>query len=82
MRCWDEELVAYLGGIRDRARVTLVSNAWPDTRRRIEAVDGRGVLDELVLSCEVGVRNCFPIAPYERANWLSSYYKCGVDLTK
>jgi putative hydrolase of the HAD superfamily len=52
---WDEELVAYLRSIKGRARVTLVSNAWPDTRRRIEAVGGRGVLDELVLSCEVRV---------------------------
>jgi putative hydrolase of the HAD superfamily len=52
---WDEELVAYLGRIKDRARVTLVSNAWPDTRRRIESVGGHGVLDDLVLSCEVGM---------------------------
>lgn len=52
---WDEELVGYLARARDRARVILVSNAWPDTRHRIEAVGGRGVLDELVLSCEVGV---------------------------
>jgi FMN phosphatase YigB (HAD superfamily) len=52
---WDDELVAHLAGVKDRANVTLVSNAWPDTRRRIEAVGGHGVLDELVLSCEVGV---------------------------
>ena len=51
---WDEELVAYLRRIKGRARVTLVSNAWPDTRRRIESVGGHGVLDDLVLSCEVG----------------------------
>ena len=52
---WDEELVAYLGRVRGRARVTVVSNAWPDTRRRIESVRGHGVLDDLVLSCEVGM---------------------------
>lgn len=52
---WDEELVAYLSEVKDRAGITLVSNCWPDTRHRIEAVGGHGVLDQLVLSCEVGV---------------------------
>jgi putative hydrolase of the HAD superfamily len=52
---WDEGLVDHLAAARRRARVVLVSNAWPDTRRRVERHGGDRVLDALVLSCEVGV---------------------------
>lgn len=52
---WDEGLARHLAAARRRARVVLVSNAWPDTRRRVERHGGDQVLDAVVLSCEVGV---------------------------
>ncbi len=52
---WDQGLVDHLASVRDRARVVLVSNAWPATRGRIERAGGDRGLDAVVLSCEVGV---------------------------
>ena len=51
---WDEALVGLVRGLRDRARTAIVSNAWPGTRDRIARAGMLGLVDETVLSCEVG----------------------------
>ena len=51
---WDEELVAFVRGLRGRARTAVVSNAWPGTRDRLAAAGMLDVADHVVVSGEVG----------------------------
>ena len=51
----DEELMSFVRGLRPRARVGLISNAWPEVRRLLETTWGiADAFDPLVLSAEVG----------------------------
>jgi len=51
---WDEALAGLVRGLRDRARTAIVSNAWPGTRERIVRAGMLDLVDQTVLSCEVG----------------------------
>jgi putative hydrolase of the HAD superfamily len=51
---WDEQLLAFVRGLRGRARTALVSNAWPHLRIRLTEEHLDDVADEVILSCEVG----------------------------
>ncbi|GAA2673759.1 HAD-IA family hydrolase [Streptomyces lunalinharesii] len=51
---WDAELVAGVRALRGRARTVLVSNAWPELRPALAAAGVLDVVDNTVLSCEVG----------------------------
>jgi len=52
----DDELMAFVRGLRPRARVGLISNAWPEVRRLMETTWGiADAFDPLVLSAEVGL---------------------------
>lgn len=51
---WDEALAAHLRRLRSRAKTAIVSNAWPGTRARMSQARMRGIVDEVVLSCEAG----------------------------
>jgi HAD superfamily hydrolase (TIGR01509 family) len=52
----DEELMSFVRGLRPRARVGLISNAWPEVRRLLETTWGiADAFDPLVLSAEVGL---------------------------
>jgi putative hydrolase of the HAD superfamily len=51
---WDDDLLACLRRIRRRAGTAIVSNAWPHLRARLSEDGIVGVVDEVVLSCEVG----------------------------
>lgn len=50
----DHALLAYLRGLRGRARTGLVSNAWPRMRARLAEAGLEDVADDIVLSGEVG----------------------------
>ncbi len=62
----DVVLAAGVAALRPSKRVCLVSNAWSGTRTMIEAYGLHGILDEVVISAEVGVAKpnarIFPIA--------------------
>ena len=52
---WDHKLVAYLPSLQGRARLAIVSNAWPHLRARLADQQHLcQVADTVVLSCEVG----------------------------
>ncbi len=51
---WDEPLVAAIGAARSTCRTAILSNAWPSQRARIVASGQLGVVDEILLSCEIG----------------------------
>jgi putative hydrolase of the HAD superfamily len=51
---WDDDLLACLRRIRGRVRVAVLSNAWPHMRARLSEAGIVGLVDEVVLSCEVG----------------------------
>ena len=52
----DEGLMAFVRGLRPRARVGLISNAWPEVRRLLETTWGiADAFDPLILSAEVGL---------------------------
>lgn len=51
---WNDELVACLRRIQGTAATAIVSNAWPHIRARLSEAGIAGVVDEVVLSCEVG----------------------------
>jgi HAD superfamily hydrolase (TIGR01509 family) len=52
----DDELVAFIRGLRPRVRVGLISNAWPEVRRLLESTWRiADAFDPLVLSPEVGL---------------------------
>src|SRR3990172_1638488 len=52
----DEELMSFVRGLRPRARVGLISNAWPEIRRLLETTWGiADAFDPLVLSAEGGL---------------------------
>jgi HAD superfamily hydrolase (TIGR01509 family) len=52
----DEELVRFIRRIRPRARVCLISNAWPEIRGLLETQWGLAdAFEPLVLSAEVGL---------------------------
>ncbi len=51
---WDEALVALLRGLRGSVRTAIVSNAWPETRARLRRDGMLDLVDELVISAEVG----------------------------
>ena len=52
----DEGLMAFVRGLRPRARVGLISNAWPEVRRLLETTWGiANAFDPLILSAEVGL---------------------------
>jgi putative hydrolase of the HAD superfamily len=51
---WDEDLAAYVRGLRGRARTAIVSNAWPGARARMSRAGMDGFVDAVVLSCEAG----------------------------
>ena len=51
---WDEALVVLVRGLRDRVKTAIVSNAWPGTRERIAQAGMLDLVDEAVLSYEVG----------------------------
>jgi putative hydrolase of the HAD superfamily len=51
---WDDELVTFVRGLRGRARVALVSNAWPQMRASLVGAGLADIADEIVLSCETG----------------------------
>jgi putative hydrolase of the HAD superfamily len=50
----DDALLAYLGGLTGRAKVGLVSNAWPHLRARLAETGLADAADDVVLSSEVG----------------------------
>jgi putative hydrolase of the HAD superfamily len=51
---WDDDLMACLRRIRGRAGTAVLSNAWPHMRARLSEAGIAGLVDEVVLSCEVG----------------------------
>jgi putative hydrolase of the HAD superfamily len=52
----DEELVAFLHSLRPRYKTAILSNCWPGARTVMEERYGlNGVVDELILSYEVGI---------------------------
>ena len=51
---WNDELLAYLRRLRGHARTAVVSNAWPHVRTLLREARLEDVVDEVVLSCEVG----------------------------
>jgi putative hydrolase of the HAD superfamily len=51
---WDADLLACLARIRGRVRTAIISNAWPHMRARLSEAGIAGLVDEVVLSCEVG----------------------------
>ena len=51
---WDDDLLACLRLIRGRVRTAIISNAWPHMRARLSEAGIAGLVDEVVLSCEVG----------------------------
>jgi putative hydrolase of the HAD superfamily len=51
---WDGTLVAFVRRLRGRAKTAAVSNAWPGTRARMSQAGMLDLVDEVVLSCEVG----------------------------
>lgn len=51
---WDDRLVSFVRGLRPRVRMGILSNAWPSQRLRMEARGLIDVVDELLLSCEIG----------------------------
>jgi putative hydrolase of the HAD superfamily len=51
---WDGALVAFLRGLRGRAKTAIVSNAWPAMRTAMARAGVLDVADEIVLSCEIG----------------------------
>jgi putative hydrolase of the HAD superfamily len=51
---WDPALVAFLRGLRGRARTAIVSNAWPHLRAEMTRAGVPDIADEVVLSCETG----------------------------
>jgi putative hydrolase of the HAD superfamily len=54
---WDEALVALLrgpGGLRGSVRTAIVSNAWPETRARLRRYGMLDMVDEFIISAEVG----------------------------
>jgi len=51
---WDRALVAFLRGLRGEAKTAIVSNAWPAMRVAMARAGVLDVVDEIVLSCEIG----------------------------
>jgi putative hydrolase of the HAD superfamily len=51
---WDRALVACLRGLRGGAKTAIVSNAWPQMRTAMARAGVLDVVDEIVLSCEIG----------------------------
>lgn len=51
---WDVELVGLLRSLRGVARTAIVSNTWPELRTRMASTGLLDIVDELVLSCDVG----------------------------
>jgi putative hydrolase of the HAD superfamily len=51
---WDAALLDCLRGLRGRAAVAIVSNAWPDMRLRLAESGVLDLVDAVVLSCEIG----------------------------
>lgn len=51
---WDVDLVGLLRGLSGTARTSIVSNTWPELRTRMASRGLLDIVDELVLSCEVG----------------------------
>lgn len=52
---WDQELLAFVRGLRPRYRTALLTDAWLDTRPIIEAHVGDDTFDVIVISAEEGV---------------------------
>jgi epoxide hydrolase-like predicted phosphatase len=51
----DDELVAYIRGLRPAYRTALLSNAWPSVRETLEnRWEIADIFDAITLSCEVG----------------------------
>jgi putative hydrolase of the HAD superfamily len=51
---WDDALVTLLRGLRGSVPTAIVSNAWPDTRARLDRDGMLDLADEFILSGEVG----------------------------
>ncbi len=51
---WDRDLVAVVRCLRPCARTAIVSNTWPELRTRMSSRGLLDIVDEVVLSCEVG----------------------------
>jgi putative hydrolase of the HAD superfamily len=51
---WNDDLLACLRRIRGRVGIAIISNAWPHMRARLSEPGIAGLVDEVVLSCEVG----------------------------
>lgn len=51
---WDAALLDCLRGLRGRAAVAIVSNAWPEMRAGLTAAGVPDLVDAVVLSCETG----------------------------
>jgi putative hydrolase of the HAD superfamily len=51
---WDDRLVALLRSAKADARTAILSNAWPSQRARMSQLGLVDVVDELLLSCEIG----------------------------
>jgi len=51
---WDGALVAFVRGLRGRAKTAIVSNAWPQMRAAMARAGLLDIADEIVLSCEIG----------------------------
>lgn len=51
---WDDLLLTYFRRLRGRAGTAIVSNAWPQLRVRLRETHLEDLVDEVVLSCEVG----------------------------
>jgi putative hydrolase of the HAD superfamily len=51
---WDSSIVNRLRSLRGAAKTAIISNAWPHTRTRMVKADLIDLVDDIVLSCEVG----------------------------
>ncbi len=63
---WDQELIAVLRDLKATTRTAILSNAWPSQRSTMVALDLADMVDELLLSCEIGYAkpdvNAFKVA--------------------
>lgn len=51
---WNDALVTCLRGLRDSTKTAIVSNAWPRMRTALAQAGLSDLVNEVVLSCEIG----------------------------
>jgi putative hydrolase of the HAD superfamily len=59
---WDDDLVALLRELQGSTRTAILSNAWPSQRMRLATAGLDDLVDEVLLSCEIGVAKPDPAA--------------------